>query len=142
MNIDKFECTKCNKFFGKNNFPRHIMSCPGKKICPVCYKEFVSNSVTCSYGCSNTYFRSGEDNANWRQDSYRSTCFKYHEKVCIICGEQNIVSVHHLNENHDDNSPENLIPMCPTHHQYMHSRYKNEILTRVEEYVKLWKIQG
>ena len=50
--------------------------------------------------------------------------------------ENNIVAVHHVNENHMDNRPENLVPLCPTHHQYMHSRHKVLIENVVEEYIK------
>jgi len=77
----------------------------------------------------------GENHGNWKQDAYRSTCFLYHKKQCIICNESNIVEVHHYNENHDDNSPENLVPLCPTHHTYMHSRFKTTISSIVDEYV-------
>ena len=90
--------------------------------------------VTCSYSCSNTHFRSGKLNPNWKEDSYRSTCFHYHKKECIICGEEKIVTVHHFDENHNNNSPENLIPLCPTHHQYVHSQFKNEVIDKIVEY--------
>lgn len=111
-----------------------------KKVCPVCDTEFETKSgskdekTTCSYSCSNTHFRSGESNPNWKNDSYRSTCFYHHKKECIICGENKIVTVHHFDENHNNNSPENLIPLCPTHHQYVHSKYKDEVIDVIENY--------
>ena len=45
-----------------------------------------------------------------------------------------------MNEDHSDDRIENLVPLCPTHHQYMHSRYKSEILPKVEEYVEKFKL--
>lgn len=109
------------------------------RTCPVCSKEFETPrykpSKTCSYGCSNTYFRSGEDNPNWNPDAYRSTCFLYHEKKCVVCGEFNIVEVHHLDENKENNSPNNLVPLCPTHHQYWHSRYRHLVEDVVRSYI-------
>ena len=110
------------------------------KNCPVCGNEFVTKvgskeeKITCSYSCSNTYFRSGSSNPNWKEGTYRTTCFDYHKKECIICGENKIVAVHHYDENRKNNSPENLIPMCPTHHQYVHSRYKDEVIGKIDEY--------
>ena len=110
------------------------------KQCPVCGNDFETSihpkheKTTCSYACSNTYFRSGKFNPNWKDDTYRSTCFEYHKKECIICGENKIVSVHHYDENRKNNSPENLIPLCPTHHQYVHSRYKDEVIHKVDKY--------
>jgi hypothetical protein len=110
------------------------------KKCPVCGKEFEDlvghqkQKTTCSYSCSNTYFRSGTSNPNWKNDSYRSTCFDNHKKECIICGENKIVAVHHYDENRNNNKSENLIPLCPTHHQYVHSRYKSEVIGTINKY--------
>ena len=110
------------------------------KNCPVCGNNFETKKgnrdekITCSYSCSNTYFRSGNSNPNWKDESYRTTCFFYHKKECIICGEDKIVTVHHFDENHNNNSPENLIPLCPTHHQYVHSKHKNEVIDKINFY--------
>ena len=108
--------------------------------CPVCDTKFITNEkenkITCSYSCSNSYFRSGINNPNWKMDTYRSTCFAYHKKECVVCGEDKIVAVHHFDENRNNNSPENLIPLCPTHHQYVHSKYKGEVIGKIEEYRK------
>lgn len=81
-------------------------------------------------------FRTGESNGNWRQDAYQSTCWLFHGKKCIVCDENKIVSVHHINENHYDNRPENLVPLCPTHHQYVHSRYREEIQPIIDKYIR------
>ena len=61
---------------------------------------------------------------NGTNPTYRRICFDYHIKECVICGEKNIISVHHFDGNHYNNDPINLIPMCPTHHSYMHSGFK------------------
>jgi hypothetical protein len=55
---------------------------------------------------------------------------------CCVCKESKIVAFHHLDENHNNNDPKNLVPLCPTHHHYMHSRFKLEIQKIVEEYVR------
>lgn len=52
----------------------------------------------------------------------------------MICGENKIVAVHHYDENRKNNSIENLIPLCPTHHQYVHSRYKEEVMDKINKY--------
>lgn len=113
-----------------------------EKKCPVCGNKFETRKgtkrekQTCSCACSNTYFRSGIDNPNYKGGSrnYRTTCFHYHDKKCIICGEDKIVEVHHFDGNRDNNFPENLVPLCPNHHQYIHSRYKNLIFKKIKEY--------
>lgn len=112
-------------------------------VCPICSKKFkpkYKKQVTCSHSCSNTFFRSGENNPNYKYGNeerveYRRVCFTHNKKECIICGESNIVAVHHYDEDHNNNSIDNLVPLCPTHHQYMHSRYKYLIEDRVKEWL-------
>lgn len=67
---------------------------------------------------------------------YTTLAWRYHDKKCVVCGEQNIVAVHHVNEIHTDNRPENLIPLCPTHHQYMHSKHRYLIEDIVDKYIE------
>lgn len=110
-------------------------------MCSGVIKNYKSSKGTCSRACANKHFRSGEENGNWKGTRYQSVCFTQHKKECIICGENKIVAVHHFNENHDDDRIENLVPLCPTHHQYMHSRFKSEILQHVEEYVDKFKLR-
>ncbi len=118
-----------------------------KKICPICENEFETlkghkkEKITCSYSCSNTFFRSGDNNPNYidglgNEAEYRRICFKHHEKKCVVCSEKNIVEVHHYDGDHDNNEPKNLIPLCPTHHKYWHSRFRILIINIVDNYVK------
>lgn len=51
-----------------------------------------------------------------------------------MCGECKVVDVHHYDEDHGNKSKENLIPLCPTHHGYVHSRYKQEVIPVIEEF--------
>ena len=135
-----FEYVENNKLDIKHLRSRGLKYPIISKICPVCGVNFETRKgskdekITCSYSCSNTHFRSGEKNPNWKDESYRTTCFLFHEKKCVVCGEEKIVTVHHFDENRNNNSPENLIPLCPTHHQYIHSKYKDEIFNIVLEY--------
>lgn len=114
------------------------------KKCPVCDKDFETLSghkrekTTCSHSCSNTFYRSGSNNPNWKEEStqYRNKCFEFHKKECIICKEDKIVEVHHLDENRENNKIDNLVPLCPTHHKYLHSNYRYLIEDKVNEYIK------
>ena len=138
----KIVCIFCKKDIHVSSIKRHEESCKSNpknlKECPVCNKIFSSESITCSYACSNTFFRSGYNHPNWKESAYRTTCFHYHEKKCIICGETNIVEVHHIDESKENNKPENLIPLCPTHHQYFHSRFKHEVKDKILNYQKIF----
>lgn len=114
------------------------------KKCPVCQKDFEAKlgerkeKQTCSYVCSNKYFRSGKNNGMWKKDAdsrYTKVCFKYHNKKCVVCGEEKIVAVHHYDENHSNNEPANLVPLCPTHHTYVHSKFHHLVKNKIDEYV-------
>lgn len=110
-----------------------------KKECPVCKKLFETSKAhkkektVCSIACSNTYFRSGKNNPNYKETKkdYRAICFEFYPKKCLVCNEINIVEVHHFDENHENNDINNLVPLCPTHHKYWHSRYKNLIYQKI-----------
>lgn len=121
-----------------------------EKACPVCGKYFEvqvghpKEKVTCSYSCSNTFFRSGKDNPNYKeipegQAAYVLLCFRHHQKKCVVCGEEVIVAVHHYDNNHRNNDICNLVPLCPTHHVYIHSRHSHLIQKQVDDYVEDFK---
>lgn len=135
----KTQCPYCEKLFGPSGISRHMKACklnPATfRTCPVCKKDSNFSGTTCSHACANTYFRSGVNHPNSVPHAYRTVCFSYHKKECIICGEKNIVAVHHLDEDHSNNDPKNLIPLCPTHHQYLHSNFKHLIEDKVNAYV-------
>jgi uncharacterized C2H2 Zn-finger protein len=96
------------------------------KACPVCGKVFETKKdhpreqFTCSHSCSNTHFaiRRNKPEA-WK--NYRTICFKHWEKKCILCGFDKVVEVHHLDYNNKNNNKNNLVPVCPNHHQMIHT---------------------
>lgn len=142
--LTKVNCDFCQKPISKSNIKKHEEYCylnpKNLRECEVCFNPIKNykTSQTCSYSCANTLFRTGPNNGNWNPDRYCSTCFYHHKKECIICGEKNIVEVHHLDENSNNNNPENLIPLCPTHHRYWHSSYQYLIYDQVMKYIKNW----
>ena len=146
--LKNVECQFCKKEVISSNIRKHEESCylnpSNTKFCEVCgspIKNYKTSKGTCSRSCSNTYFRSGENNVAYKGTHYTQICFDNHKKECIVCGENKIVAVHHNDHNHYNNDPVNLIPLCPTHHQYVHSRYKEEVQPIIDEYIGKW-IQG
>jgi len=140
----RVNCQFCDKNISFPNITKHENACylnpKNIRKCPVCDKIIKNkDSNTCSYSCSNTFYRSGRNASNWNEETYRTTCFEYHEKKCVICSEELIVAVHHLDGNRENNKPENLIPLCATHHQYWHSRYRYLIEDKVTQYIFKWK---
>jgi|19_taG_2_1085344.scaffolds.fasta_scaffold00076_45 hypothetical protein len=114
-----------------------------KKNCPVCGDEFEAKKgcpkekQTCGYACSNKYFRSGENNGCWKGQNYRKICFAHHEKKCIVCGEELAVEVHHADGDKTNHDPKNLVPICPNHHQYYHSKHRSLVESIIQEYVRV-----
>ena len=105
--------------------------------CTRLFRPMKEAQTTCSIGCANTVYRSGINNGNYNPNkrSYRDICFSVHKKECIICGEDKIVAVHHYDEDHANDNVGNLVPLCPTHHQYMHSKYKHLISKQVDAWI-------
>ena len=143
----KVNCRYCQHETNRPAIKKHERHCylnpANLKRCVVCGEPIKNwkDNTTCSYACANTYFRSGEDNPNYKEQPTSSStiCFRYHEHRCIICGEENVVAVHHFDENHDNNDPSNLIPLCLNHHQYWHSRFRGLVYDRVVEYKRLFE---
>ena len=142
MNQSSHHCQYCDKVTNIGNLKKHEAHCylnPAvSKFCANCgkvIKNYKSSKGTCSRSCANTHFKSGLQNGNWKGTQYQTVCFLTHEKACIICGEDKIVAVHHYDEDHSNNDPSNLVPLCPTHHQYVHSRYKNLVIDKIDKYV-------
>ena len=145
MKRQTYTCPHCSLTVKYCNISRHIKSCylnpANARICPNCQKVYHTrhNSKTCSRSCANTLFaKRGSDHPNWKESAYRTSCFAHHKKQCIICGEDKIVSVHHIDNNKSNNSPDNLVPLCPTHHQYVHSKYSEEVQPMIDRYLEDW----
>ena len=139
-------CQFCEKEVISSNIKKHEKYCflnpQNIKFCKVCnqpIKNYKSSKGTCSHKCANTHFRTGDKNGAWTGENYQLICFASHKKQCIVCGEEKIVAVHHNDQNHKNNSADNLIPLCPTHHQYVHSRYKDEVQPIIDRYIMEWK---
>ena len=117
-------------------------------VCECCNVSFIVNEreklhpqrerYFCSRKCSNSIGGAAKAR-KYHYDEvahYSTVAWRHHKRECLVCGENKVVAVHHLNENHSDNRPENLVPLCPTHHHYMHSKHRELIEEKVIEYVK------
>jgi hypothetical protein len=137
--VSKIECPHCEGMFFSSFMQRHLSSCkhhPDRIIhCKVC-NEVTKGGQTCSRACANTFYRTGPNHPNWNPDNYRTTCFHFHKFECVVCGEDKIVEVHHFDENHQNNDPSNLVPLCPTHHQYWHSRYRSLVEEPINRFLE------
>lgn len=146
----KIECRYCNRKISNCAILRHEQHCClnpiNIRLCPICETSIKNKkSVTCSKKCSQVHFREKFDyirknrDMSWTNEepSYVSICFQHHKKECIVCGEDLVVSAHHYDGNKNNNDPTNFVPLCPTHHLYVHStvEYMYIIKECVDDYV-------
>jgi len=107
-----------------------------KTICKRCKRNMPHHAKGLCPGCYNFVFHLERIKAH----SYK----KYHNidpnlykkitKSCIICGFDKVVDLHHLDENRENNSEENLVGLCPNHHKMLHDfRYRKEIRVKLKE---------
>ena len=163
----KVVCTYCGKEFAKdirfvtdkNNFctvecsrkfrraKRIKVSCAlcgaSIEITPSRYSASKNKIFFCSRQCKDKGQRVGSPVAcvvpGHYGNSYRTLCFSKHKKKCCVCGEHRIVEVHHYDGDHSNNTLDNLVPLCPTHHRYVHSKYKAVVEPSIEDYMKKFK---
>ena len=135
----KVSCPHCEREIAKPNLNRHAKKCVKNPEfatpCPKCGVLKHPDKQTCSTSCYNSLYRSGLDNPNHKRgNNYKTICFHHHKYECCVCSWDLIVEVHHFDENHNNNSPRNLIPLCPNHHQLWHSGKRELIRDVVEKY--------
>lgn len=138
-------CPKCYEDF------RHQKSI--KIICDYCHKEYYTTSSKLNKSKSGLHFcckehkllaqrlESGEQFKKMRplhygtadsEYTYRAKAFRNYSHCCAVCDwqdDEDILQVHHIDENRDNNSLENLIILCPTCHAKLTSR-KYELINR------------
>ena len=112
------------------------------KICKCCSKEYTwqgrfytksyAESMFCSRSCANNRSEWWKDNAT----RYKTIASQNHTMECVICGFDKVVAVHHIDENKKNNDPSNLIPLCPNHHEMVHSKWKDEVIPYITEWQK------
>lgn len=111
-----------------------------KKECDCCGKEFIfegrlktkeyERARFCSRSCANNRKTWWKENAT----HYRTIALNHHNEECAICGFDKIVAIHHIDENKQNNNPTNLIPLCPNHHEMVHSKWRNEVQPFIDKW--------
>lgn len=106
-------CTQCGKEFER--IPSMIRST----------NHFCSKSCAASY--NNSHFRTGENNPNYKDGSFRRSiyaklAFRTYKPKCAVCGleEKCCLVVHHIDHDRNHNDKENLIILCANCHSRVH----------------------
>ncbi|MBU3923892.1 MAG: HNH endonuclease [Nanoarchaeota archaeon] len=86
-----------------------------KALCPGCYNYIFHMDKNKAY--------SQRKRNNIDLKTYRKTT-----KTCVICEFDKIVDIHHIDSNKQNNSPKNLIGLCPNHHRMIHNlNFRNDL---------------
>jgi hypothetical protein len=96
---------------------------PKIQTCKRCQRKMAIHAKNLCPGCYNYIFHLDKNKAyNQRKrnnidlKTYRKTT-----KTCAICGFEKIVDIHHIDSNKSNNTPTNLVGLCPNHHRMIHN---------------------
>lgn len=128
----KMYCSTECRIASKNKRREYKCSNCGKTVIkrPCDVKKSLSGNVFCSHSCAasynNSHYRTGENNPNWNNfgSSYKRKAKEAYKPKCVICDEsdEDVLEVHHLDNNHSNNDLDNLIILCSNHHKKLHRR--------------------
>lgn len=132
---NKETCSYCGKIFFKN-----LASYIGKKTnLKFCCKECKDKAQQIKAGSKFKEMR-----PNFYSDDfskcYRHEAFNEYEHKCYFCGfdeDDDILEVHHIDKNRDNNDIKNLMIICPNCHTKIHNyKYiiKNNMLIKKSEF--------
>lgn len=103
------------------------------KTCPQCSEEFLpsrSKQVYCGVTCAstahairmrggqNSNYRTGEESA-YLYDRMRPLILD-RDMSCVVCRTEAGLHCHHIDEDRNNNTPENLVMLCAGHHMEHH----------------------
>lgn len=109
---------------------------PKIKTCRRCKRKITIHAKGLCAGCYNLTFhldKSRAYNQRIRNKIDLKTFQKTTEK-CVICEFSQIVDIHHIDLNKNNNSPGNLIGLCPNHHRMIHNHnFRPEIFATLKQ---------
>jgi len=103
---------------------------PKIKTCKRCKRKMAIHAKCLCAGCYNYVFHL-ERNKEYHHRKSKNVDLKTYRKItkeCVICGFDKIVDLHHIDSNKKNNSPKNLIGLCPNHHRMINNyNFRQEI---------------
>jgi hypothetical protein len=120
-------CCTCYK---KLHFKPKIISCKR------CKRKLPLHAKGLCAGCYNYIFQLEKNKAyrQRRKNKISLRIFQKKTKECAVCGFNKIVDIHHLDFNKNNNTEENLIGLCPTHHRMINNyKFRYEIFSELQK---------
>ena len=126
----RFNRGVCFNCYRKYLWPRK------KKVCQKYGRSMFLKAKGLCGGCYNTTYFLDYQKARNQMQLY-GLDFETYKRItqqCVICGFDKFVALHHLDYNRKNNSVDNLVGLCPNHHQMLHTlKYKDEIFKLLKE---------
>lgn len=112
---------------------RNIDWDPPTGICKRCVRKMVIHAKGLCKGCYNFVFHSERIKSDNYKRRYKLDLeiYKKLTKVCVVCGFDKIVDLHHIDHNKENNSNKNLVGLCPNHHKMIHNSYFREEIKKL-----------
>ena len=119
-----------------------------KVLCSTCSTQFEvqerehlhpsKQRYFCSRKCSNSVGGTAKALKHHPDEKahYKTVLRRHHKHQCIVCGFDKIIDAHHVDMDHNNNDPNNLVPLCPNHHRLVHSRWQEEVQPHIDQYIK------
>ena len=104
--------------------------------CKRCGRPLPMHAKGLCGGCYNFVFKS-DNNKAWNYKKWHRLDIETYKKItktCIVCDFDKMVDLHHLDEDNENNSLNNLVGLCPNHHRMLHDfRYRKEMRETLEK---------
>lgn len=88
------------------------------------------------FGLKRTRLKPISKKQTQRIKDYRKIAFARWGECCFICGVTEGLQVHHFDRRRFNNTPENLYPLCPIHHNHLGSIGLEEVNNRIKQRLK------
>lgn len=109
---------------------------PKTAKCKRCGRQMQIHAKGLCAGCYNYIFHLESNKAyhQRRKNNVDLKTFRKTTKECMVCGFDKIVDLHHIDKNKNNNSPKNLVGLCPNHHRMINNlKFRNEIWQILKE---------
>jgi len=66
---------------------------------------------------------------------YTTIAKKHYNEKCVVCGYNEVIDVHHIDENRQNNDPKNLVFLCPNHHAELHRKKSSSVKLSIKTFM-------